>query len=365
MRYLIDEVLIIWKTANIPTTQKPNAVSKLKALYQQHVCVGKNKARQTGRQRQLENNFSELTERIFDISHARSDNIIRIDEDQQFLVHLRQDRKMIMGAEDQMFKKMEENRQKRKQEEAKRQEKAKKTDSDHIHQHDQSVYFVEDGEISTEVTDEDEDAEFEISQYHVLHITATAKATLTIPTNATSETTTMASTTITPIMFERNINKRCLIDDPLFVASLDRTNTTPRQAMHIIAPAFKAVGVNVNVLTLCTTSMYEARKKARVAIEDGVRDGFCPKTPLVAHFDGKLLPDNKSSNVDRMPVVVSGKGIEKLLAIPKLHGSGTGVLMGGKLLQSSGSGKEYQNGLLDCVLTLQVQTQEFTMVQSG
>jgi hypothetical protein len=38
-----------------------------------------------------------------------------------------------------------------------------------------------------------------------------------------------------------------------------------------------------------------------------------PNTPLVAHFDVKLLPDNDGKSqelVDRMPIVVSGVNIE-------------------------------------------------------
>ena len=68
------------------------------------------------------------------------------------------------------------------------------------------------------------------------------------------------------------VNRRCRIDDPLFVASLDRINTTPHQAMHIVAPALKAVGTNANDLTLCTTSVYEASKRTCSSIEQGVID---------------------------------------------------------------------------------------------
>ena len=119
----------------------------------------------------------------------------------------------------------------------------------------------------------------------------------------------------------------------MFVASLDQTKTTPREAIHIVAPALKAVGINVDNLTLCTTSLYEARKKVRSVIEENVRETFNPNTPLIAHFDGKILPDHDCINSDRMPIVVSGKNIEKLLAIPKLPGSGTGVMMGSKVVE--------------------------------
>jgi len=77
--------------------------------------------------------------------------------------------------------------------------------------------------------------------------------------------------------------------------------------MHIVAPALKAVGVDVDELTLCTTSLYEARKDVRCSIGQDVRNTFSPGTPLVAHFDGKLLPDCDGVNADRLPIVVSGK----------------------------------------------------------
>ena len=47
-----NEVLLLYYAANIPTTQKPNIVAKLKKLYQNYISVAKNKARQTDRQRE-------------------------------------------------------------------------------------------------------------------------------------------------------------------------------------------------------------------------------------------------------------------------------------------------------------------------
>ena len=147
--------------------------------------------------------------------------------------------------------------------------------------------------MSADAKDEEDD--IEISQYHQRQVAAIAMSSVT-PSSASHTTT-------------AKMNKRRLIDDPLFVASLDRTNTTPRQAIHIVARALKVVDVNVNDLTLCTTSVYEARKKTRSYIGEGIRGAFCPKTPLVAHFDGKLLPDNEGVNSNCLAVVVSGKGI--------------------------------------------------------
>ena len=127
--------------------------------------------------------------------------------------------------------------------------------------------------------------------------------------------------------------RRRLIDDPLFVASLDRTKTTHREAMHIVAPVLKAVGIDIDDMTLSTSSIYRARKTVRKSIAQTNREPFVPNSQLIAHFDGKLLPDTDGDLVDRMPIVLSGVNVEKLLAIPKLSVS-TGELMGNTIVQT-------------------------------
>jgi len=71
----------------------------------------------------------------------------------------------------------------------------------------------------------------------------------------------------------------------------------------------------VGVLTLCTTSLYEACKNVHRSRCQGVRKCFSPEAPLIAHFDGNFLPDCSAANADHMPVVVLGKNVEKMLAI--------------------------------------------------
>jgi len=93
---VIDEVFCIWFLANIPTTQKPNAVAKLKALYDRYVKLGKNKARATDRQLELEADFRKLMEKLFDVAHANCDKVpslIKIQEDHDFLDDQRAARK--------------------------------------------------------------------------------------------------------------------------------------------------------------------------------------------------------------------------------------------------------------------------------
>ena len=65
---VVDEVLYLWYISHIPTTQKRNAVAKLKVLYGKHVGLGRNKSRRTDRQLQLESEYCELMEKLFDIA---------------------------------------------------------------------------------------------------------------------------------------------------------------------------------------------------------------------------------------------------------------------------------------------------------
>ncbi|ESO04237.1 hypothetical protein HELRODRAFT_172593 [Helobdella robusta] len=129
------------------------------------------------------------------------------------------------------------------------------------------------------------------------------------------------------------------------MASLDRTKTTYREAMHIVALALKAVGINVDELTLSTSSLYGSRKAIRQSIGKTIQNTFLPNTHLVAHFDEKLLPDFDGVNIDRLPIVVSGKNVEKLIAIPKI--GGTGINIGTTIVQLLQNWKGVSNWLAE------------------
>ena len=61
-----------------------------------------------------------------------------------------------------------------------------------------------------------------------------------------------------------------------------------------------------------------------VAIGEDIKKSFKPSVPLTVHWDGKIVPAvNGGPAVDSLPVLVSGDGVEKLLAVPNLP-NGTG-----------------------------------------
>jgi len=108
----------------------------------------------------------------------------------------------------------------------------------------------------------------------------------------------------------KKIARRCFVDDPLLITSLDRTQTT-----H----ALMAAVVDVSKLTLCRASFDSVRSNGRVVIAQAIRENFDLDVPLVAHFDGKLLPNRHNENSERMPILTSGKGSKSCSAFQNIN----------------------------------------------
>jgi hypothetical protein len=86
-------------------------------------------------------------------------------------------------------------------------------------------------------------------------------------------------------------------------------------------------GVDIQQCSTSRESLRRARIENRHSAAKQIKENFNPTVPLTIHWDGKLLLDlNDRDHVHRLPVLVTGYGIEKLLAVPKLE-CGTGRQM--------------------------------------
>jgi hypothetical protein len=57
--------------------------------------------------------------------------------------------------------------------------------------------------------------------------------------------------------------------------------------------------------------------KFRIKIEESLKSVVQPEVPLTVHWDGKMIEDNTGrETVHRLPILVSGKGLDQLLAVP-------------------------------------------------
>ncbi|KAK2727100.1 hypothetical protein QYM36_007819 [Artemia franciscana] len=88
---------------------------------------------------------------------------------------------------------------------------------------------------------------------------------------------------------------RKVVITPQLTATLDRTKISDRKAMFVISETVKSLGHNITDLALNRN------------------------VPLVVYWNGKLTAGLTSKEqVDRLPVIVSGKGVSQLLTVAKL-----------------------------------------------
>src|SRR6218665_2466655 len=113
------------------------------------------------------------------------------------------------------------------------------------------------------------------------------------------------------------------IISPQVAAAPDRTKISNRNAVYALASFSAAVGQTPADLALNRWSIRRSRIKHRDHAMTELKDSFGNEirdVPLVVHWDGKLLPDISGNHekVDRLPILVSGRGVERLLNVPKL-----------------------------------------------
>jgi len=87
---VIDEILIFWQKARIPTREVRNCVPLLEELYNTWRSLQKNSSRRTNTQIKNENEFVQCFDELFDIAYADVLDIMTTDIDKQFLIAQRQ-----------------------------------------------------------------------------------------------------------------------------------------------------------------------------------------------------------------------------------------------------------------------------------
>ena len=115
------------------------------------------------------------------------------------------------------------------------------------------------------------------------------------------------------------------IINPEVVGALDRVNLPDRGAMFVVVSVAKALGHPLDDMALSRSTIRRSRMAIRKEVAEADKDNFSVEFPLLLHWDGKLLLDiaGGQETVDRIAVLVTGNGTEKLLAVPKIE-KGTG-----------------------------------------
>lgn len=119
---------------------------------------------------------------------------------------------------------------------------------------------------------------------------------------------------------KKTTKKKKAIMTPELSEALDRTKTSNRAAVYILAFAAIGMGLNPENMVINRESFRQSRliNSRESAIQ--MQENFNPNTALTLHWDGKLLPNsNLNQKVDRIVVVVTGHEILQILRVPYLE----------------------------------------------
>jgi hypothetical protein len=94
------------------------------------------------------------------------------------------------------------------------------------------------------------------------------------------------------------------------------------EKLQIAMASTQLLQQDVVELKLSPSAIRRARLKHCEIFASKIMSTFDPKVPLVLRWNGKIMEDITGPGrdyVDRLPLLVSGRNIVKLLKVPKLH----------------------------------------------
>lgn len=289
-KYTLVEVENFWERARIPVQKPQRAKENILRLYEKWVNLKKNKNRKSKTQKDNETKFADSLDNLFDIAHANALSMISIEEDREFLKAQREaGRRGYMTSTDLTLANRESRRRKREEE----------------HQGREIRALQEKEKIE------------EIAEFSSSSSSASSSKVHCDEGSFSSPSTSQMPPAKRPRPFKK------IIDSNLS-AALDRTLTTDRDAVHLLSATAQSLGHDPKELIINRESFRRERRKFRAATAAEIKKSFKPSVPLTVHWDGKIVPAvDGGPAVDRLPVLVSGDGVEKLLAVPSLP-NGTG-----------------------------------------
>lgn len=298
----VEELIFVWQKAAIPIRLVKHCIDKLEKLHSEWLLLKKNKGRISNTQKKRETLFQEQLNMVFDIAHYDALSMCKVDEDREFLVDQRTERNMIISSGDKKYNKKQERLLQRKIKEQKRLEKGKERGSFSL--------------ISPTVTISNSDSEDESPEH-----SDSAKNK--------SEEMYKPSSSLKRRESQTDLQTEPIAKKSLFckyvTSALDRNKVSDREALRLMVPIAAALGHDPSSLPLSRSTIQRKRKEGRKAVFEEIKQSVSFNDPVIVHWDGKILPDILGTEkTDRLPVLVSTDGKEKLLGVPKLV-SGTGA----------------------------------------
>lgn len=288
------DLLTIWEKASIPAQKKQHVKQKILKYFNQWQLLKKNKDNKSKRSESLqqkEKSWQNGLEALFDIAHALALDIITIEEDKQFLLAQRHNRSGKIGNLDKEYEK----KVLEKQLKAVRLQNLKQREEESIKK---------------------------LTEKCVLALSSSSPSVI----GSSDDERLVVSPQPGPSSSEEppaKRGKKKLIDDRLAV-SLDVAKLSDRKATIVLTSALKSANCDPSKYNINRSSVRRQRIEQRQKLAQCLKSEFKSEVPLTVHWDGKMCEDICGHEiVDRLPILVSGQGVDQLLGIPKLS-RGTG-----------------------------------------
>jgi hypothetical protein len=291
---VVKELLAFWARARIPTQRPDKIQGKILALHDRWRGLKKSEGRRSTKQEENEQRFSIEMKNLFDVAHADALCMITIQEDRDFLLAQREPgRRGTMGSVDESLTRKEVRSLKRKEAGLKQREKEK----DQAEASSSRVELASSSSASTASTDSEE---------------------------STQEELLGAVGGVSPPKRSRAKN----VWTPALTSALDRTRSTDRDAVFLVATTAKSLGHDPVKLNISRSSVKRHRERNRREEWTALKNAFKEDgETCVVHWDGKLLPtlQDSTKKSERLPVLVTAltSGKTQLLGVPQLA-SGSG-----------------------------------------
>ena len=282
---VVEEVFLFWEKARISTKEKHHAAKKLTNEYELWRALGRNKSRKSTTETKKREQFVTSLDHLFDVAMQDVELTLN-EEDQRFLTMQRNNggRKGVMLGIDGKLAALEKRRMNRSR--------------------------------KRPAASEEETVELASSCSSIASSTA----------DGDDDSDGCAGPSSAPSPPKRSRARASAVTQQL-AAALDRTRTSDRSAVHILRAAADAYSPIPSNLAVNRQSIRRHRRRVREDVAKEIRETFAPSVPLVVHWDGKIIADSTDvTAAERLPVLVSGDGVNKLLGVPRLpSGKGNDV----------------------------------------
>lgn len=336
-----SEVENIWALAEIPTQNHYRVLDKIKSLFSEWNRLKKNKPRNPDRnpdnQCKNEKKFCILLEALFDISYNDSLNKMKSEDKERLslqgnvirVADKLNERKEYFERLKQMLSSNENYSPAAPAPEIKSDEICKNVPFDEIceqvstNETETRCDYLVNGEVNS-----DSGTEVDFHVYSDISI-----ATIEDDSDESADSD---EEYLPPSKYRKKTEKKKKsIMTPELSEALDRTKTSSRSAVYILALGALGMGLDPRNMIINRESIrqYRIANNRESAIQ--MQENFNPKTPLVLHWDGKLLPNSElNQKVDRIAVIVTGHEISQLLGVPYLLESATGKSQAESVIQT-------------------------------